>query len=285
MERITIIGLGLIGGSIGLALKQARGNGIEIVGHDLNPEAAAKAMVLGAIDKTARTLASATEKADLILIATPVMAIKQILSQIAPSLPGGCIITDTASTKEQVIQWAQEFLPSTVSFIGGHPVAGKETSGIDGAEAHLFTGCTYCLIPGPNVTQQASEELVELVNLIGAKPFFIDAARHDEFVAAISHLPILLSAALVSATTKSPSWPDFSKLAATGFRDLSRLASGNPEVNRDICLTNQAAIVRWIDAYINQLQAYRRLIIDGSEELGKAFAQAREARQKWLHEA
>lgn len=163
-------------------------------------------------------------------------------------------------------------------------MAGKETSGVDEADADLFRGCVYCLTPAPEASSQAIQAVVRLVETIGAKPLFIDAEEHDNLVAGVSHLPILLSAAFVSATIKSPSWAEMSKLAARGYRDLSRLASGNPGMSRDICLTNQEQIVYWIGRYIEELGEYRRLIGEDSEELGKAFARAREARERWLRE-
>lgn len=282
MERVAIIGLGLIGGSLGLALKRAEVPGMEVVGFTRRPETASKALQLGAIDKAEGELAPAVEKASVVIIATPVLVIKDILEQIAAHLPSQCLVTDTGSTKVQVMEWAQDFLPPTVNFIGGHPMTGKETSGLDVAEAELFTGCVYCLSPKSNAAAEAVQSMTRLVELIGARPFLIDAAEHDSFVAAISHLPLVLSAALVSATASSPSWAEMSKLAATGYRDLSRLALGNPEMSRDICLTNQANIGNWLDRYIEELKKYRHLISQGGEELMEAFIQAQEARRNWL---
>ena len=129
------------------------------------------------------------------------------------------IVTDTGSTKAQVMEWAQEYLPPTVNFIGGHPMTGKETSGLSEAEAGLFEDCVYCLTPTPNTKENASESMVQLVEWVGAKPLFIDTQRHDELVGGVSHLPILLSAALVSTLAQSALWPQMSKLAATGYRD------------------------------------------------------------------
>jgi prephenate dehydrogenase len=121
-----------------------------------------------------------------------------------------------------------------------------------------------------------------MVKKLGAIPLTISAQEHDRLVAGVSHLPLLLSVALVSATTKNPSWKKMSRIAASGYRDLTRLASGNPEVNAHICLTNQAAIVSWIDVFSEELQRLRRLVADGSNEIEKALAIANEARQKWL---
>ncbi len=282
MKRIAIIGLGLIGGSLALALKKSRAKGIEIVGFSRSVETIARARKCGAIDRAAGNLASAVAGADIVVIATPVIATKEVLASIAEHLSPKCVVTDTGSTKVQVMQWAGEYLSPKVSFIGGHPMAGKETSGINEAEADLFQGCVYCLTPSSCATPQAVRKLKKLVESIGARPFFIDAETHDNLVAGVSHLPMLLSAAFVTTTTKSRAWSEMAKLAAGGYRDFSRLASGNPEMNRDICLTNQEKIVDWLDRYIEVLKGYRHLVVEDSEELAEMLAQARQARERWL---
>jgi prephenate dehydrogenase len=282
VKKIAIIGLGLIGGSLALALKKASAKGTEIVGFSRSAETIAVARKCGAIDQAAKNLASAVSGADMVVIATPVIATKEVLASISEHLSPRCVVTDTGSTKVQVMQWAGEYLSAKVSFIGGHPMAGKETSGINEADADLFQGCVYCLTPSSCATPQAVRKLKRLVESIGAKPFFIDAETHDNLVAGVSHLPMLLSAAFVTVTTKSRLWPEMAKLAAGGYRDFSRLASGNPEMNRDICLTNQEKIVDWLDRYIEVLKGYRHLVAEDSDELTEMLAQAREARDKWL---
>ncbi len=282
VKRIAIIGLGLIGGSLGLALKRARGDELEIIGFARRSETATEAVRQGAVDRTEAQLAQAVSGADIIIIATPVTTMKEIFLKIAEHLSPNSIVTDTGSTKAQVLEWAQEYLPSTVSFIGGHPMTGKETSGIDEAEASLLKDCVYCLTPAQNASQEASKIMEKLVEWVEARPLFLDAQMHDELVAGVSHLPILLSSALISALARSPLWPQMAELASTGYRDMTRLASGSPELNRDICLTNQAAIVDWIDRYIEELKKYRRLVLDGDQSLEKSLKHAQEIRQKWL---
>ena len=283
MKRIAIIGLGLIGGSLALALKKKAGaRGTEIVGFSRSRETVARAKECGAIDRASGNLASAVAGADLVVIATPVMTTKEVLASISEHLSPKCLVTDTGSTKSQVMQWAGEYLPSKVSFIGGHPMAGKETFGISGADASLFRGCVWCLTPSPCATSLAVRRLKKLVESVGAKPFFVDAETHDNLVAGVSHLPMLLSTAFVTTTTKSRLWPEMAKLAAGGYRDFSRLASGNPEMNRDICLTNREKITDWLDRYIEVLKGYHNLVAEDSEELADMLAQAREAREKWL---
>jgi len=280
--RIAIIGLGLIGGSIGLALKQANWRRAEVTGYARRRETASLARKSGAIDRVELDLRKAVKSADIIIVATPVLVIKDVFAQIAPELSDGSIVTDTASTKLQVMRWAQKLLPSRTSFIGGHPMAGKEISTIKAATADLFRKCTYCLTPLSQAKPAAVRTVKDMVKALGAVPLVIEAEEHDRLVAGISHLPLLLSVALVLATTENPSWPKMSRLAASGYRDLTRLASGNPELGAHICLSNQAAIVSWIDMFIEELQKLRKLVADGSEEIERALAIANEARQKWL---
>ncbi len=281
--HIAIIGLGLIGGSIGLALKKLNEPEWEIVGYVRRSEAASAALKLGAVDKVEMSLECAVKEADLVIIATPVLTIKEILSRIAGCLSPGCIVTDTASTKLEVMKWAEELLPPRVDFVGGHPMAGKETYGIQAAEAKLFRGSDYCLTPAKKTSPQAVDKVANVVKKLGATPLFVDAQEHDNLVAGISHLPMLLSAALVSATTKDSSWGKMSKLAASGYRDLTRLASGNPEVNAHICLTNRQAIIHWIDEFSKVLARYRQLVDVGNEDLEEALAETNKARQGWLN--
>jgi len=279
--RVAIIGLGLIGGSMGMALSRI-GADMEVVGYARKPQVARRARARGAVERTEKSAASAASGSDLVIIATPAMAVKGVLSEIKDSLRKGAIVTDVASTKAAVMGWAEEILPASVDFIGGHPMVGKEASGIEAADGDLFQGCTYCLVPGRNATKKAVAALEALVRRIGAEPLYLDAAEHDRLVAGISHLPLLISVALVSATAGSPFWPAMSRLAATGYRDVSRLASGDPLMGRDICLTNKEPILSWLDDYIAELKRLRSLVNKGSAGLEQALVAARDAREKWL---
>jgi len=290
--RVAIIGLGLIGGSIGLALKKTeeshsepQAKNLEIIGYVRRPEAASLAVNMGMVDRVEMSLEDTVKEAKMVIIATPVLVIKEIMSKIADSLPHGCIVTDTGSTKVEVMKWAGDLLPPTVDFVGGHPMAGKETYGMNAAEADLFQGSVYCLTPAKKASSQVVDELIKMVKKIGAIPFFIGAEEHDELVAGTSHLPFLLSAALVTSTASEPTWAKMRKLAASGYRDVTRLASGSAEVNAQICLTNQQAILHWLDRYIDELQRYRHLVNLGDERLKETLAEANKLRQEWLNKA
>jgi len=275
VERITIIGLGLIGGSLGLALKAAKLTGIEIVGYDKDTLAAGESRRLGAVDKSEPTLQRAVRDARLVIVATPIMAIRGVMEEIAGELRENCVVTDTASTKAIVMEWASQLLPATVSFVGGHPMAGKETSGVQNAEAKLFAGKPYCVIPAPEASEGAVRVVTGIVQLIGARPFFIGAEEHDRYVAAVSHLPLVLSTALFTLVRSSPAWPELSSLASSGFFDATRLASTDAELSHDICLTNREGVLHWLDRAVEELGRYRELLQEGQEEeLFKTFARA-----------
>lgn len=282
-RQITIIGLGLIGGSLGLALKAAGLHGIEIVGHDRDRGAESEAKKLGAIDKGEHNLLRAVDGASLVIIATPVLAVREVMEQIAGDLGEGAIVTDTASTKAEVMRWADEILPKGVHFIGGHPMAGKETSGISAAEATLFRGKAYCICPSVRASESAVKTVMGLANSAGAEPLFIDPAEHDQYAAAISHLPIVMSTALFSLMHASPSWDDMAQLASSGFRDATRLASSDASMSHDILRTNREAIIHWLERMEDELTRFRKLLEDANDAaLLEAFARAQLERDAFM---
>ncbi|HLZ72221.1 MAG TPA: prephenate dehydrogenase/arogenate dehydrogenase family protein [Dehalococcoidia bacterium] len=282
VEKITIIGLGLVGGSIGLALKAAKLPNLRVVGHDLEADAMKEALRRGAVDSSERHLEGAVQDARLIIIATPPLAVRPILEDLAELAPEGCIVTDVASTKADVMRWAKQILPDGISFVGGHPMAGKEESGIAAAEADLFHGKAYAVIPATSATEGAVKSVLGLVSVLGADPVFIDAEEHDQYVAAISHMPIVLSTALFTLVRNSQGWNEIAPLASSGFKDLTRLASGDPYMNHDICATNPDGVVHWLDRMIAELRRYRDLIMDNHEELFNTFSAAQLQREAFL---
>ena len=284
MPRLAIIGLGLIGGSLGLALKRAQLKGLEIVGHDAEWGVNGRARKLGAIDREARHVPAAVEGAALVVIATPILHVRTVLEAMAPALSEGAVVTDTASTKRDVIRWAQELLPEGVSFVGGHPIAGKEQSGLAAADAALFEGHAWAITPPAHAPEQAVKTVENLIALVGAHPVIIDAEEHDSYLAAVSHLPLLASIALFSLASQSQAWPDLAALAGPGFRDVTRLASGNPDMSHDICLTNRENLLHWLDRFGEELRRFRHAIADsdGQDELIKTFAKAQADRDAFL---
>ena len=279
---ISIIGLGLIGGSLGLALKKAGWRDAQIVSFVRRPETGKLAIEMGAIDRFEEISAKAVQDADIVIIATPVLTIKDIFVEIAPALKPGCIVTDAASTKLQVVQWAQQLLPDGIHFIGGHPMAGKETSGIQSADASLFHNAIYCLVQSTRTTPEDTALLKDMVTSIGARHFSIGAEEHDQLVAGISHLPLLVSAALTSVTSQDSRWQQMSLLASSGYRDTTRLSSGNPDLSKDIIATNKVPIICWLDNFIKELQNLRTVISGEDDKIYDYFALTNAARKEWL---
>jgi prephenate dehydrogenase len=288
MTTISIIGLGLIGASLGMALRSADPKTaplgkITVLGFDQDKRAASEARGRLAVDSVAASFDEAVRAADILVLATPVQTMRDLLVRAVPLLRPGTIVTDTASTKAAVQQWADQLLPSTVPFVGGHPMAGRERAGAAAAQPDLFRDAIYCLTPSATVNQDAIDLVEGLATTVGAKPYFIDPAEHDAYVAGISHLPFLLSIALVEATTRSAAWREMSPLASSGYRDLTRLASGDVVMHRDICLTNGPAIDRWIGEAISMLEHMREQVREGDVRgVTETFTHAKEARDVWL---
>ena len=291
MQRVTIIGLGLIGGSVGLGLRrwaetnQANGKpALDVTGFDTDLEQQQHAQKIKAIDRGAWDLARAVQGADIVVVATPVAAIEETFEAIAPHLKPGATVTDTGSTKASVLAWADAILPREAAFVGGHPMAGK-TQSIEGADADLFKGATWCVAPSVSAGDDAIRNVLGMVAALGAEPFFVDPTEHDAFVAGVSHLPFVLSAALMRTVSQDPSWRDMKSLTAGGFRDVSRLAAGSPAMHRDILLTNREAVTRWLDAYLATLSEVRATLQREPTEAGPAltgfFTEARDARADW----
>jgi prephenate dehydrogenase len=291
MQKVTIVGLGLIGASIGLGLQKwatedgTRRSVLEISGFDVAIEHQNYAKKIKAVDRTEWNLGDAIDGADVIIIATPVNAIRDVLEIVSDRAPQDTIITDTGSTKSQVMEWADELLPKTMNFIGGHPMAGKAVS-IEGAEATLFKGATWCVSPSVNATDEAVQTVLGIVSALEAEPRFIDPHEHDGFVGAVSHLPFMLSIALMRSVSSDNSWKELCQLSSSGFQDVSRLAGGDPKMHRDICATNRDNVVRWIDSAVDHLTHMRDLIQDGSEEsmeeLLDEMDKAQHARAQWI---
>ena len=286
MAKIAIIGTGLIGTSLGMALQQSQIRDLQVVGTDSEHQARSGAQKKGAFHRVENRLYNAVENADIVVLATPIMAMKELMEVMGPELQEGCIVTDVGSSKKVVIEWADQYLPPQVDFVGGHPMAGKETSGPETAEATLFVDKPYCVIPSPRASQRSVAEITTMVEAVGAWPFFIGLDEHDSFVAASSHLPFLLSMALVGCTSKSANWEDIAQLASSGYRDISRLASGDPVMHRDICVTNPGPIVAWIDTFIRELYEFRKMLDSETEPdpeaIKAAFDNAYTARAQWV---
>ncbi len=288
MIRIAIIGMGLIGSSLGLALRVADSKTdpmgeVDVIGYDVDIANTKEARGRLSIDKVATTIAEAVNGAHLVVLAVPAQAMQSALRSIAPHLGAGTVVTDVTSTKAVVGEWAREILPTANPFIGGHPMAGREMSGPKAAASDLFKGAVYCLCP-TNTSPGAAINLCEaVVERIGAKVYFIDPVEHDAYVAGISHMPFVLAATIVKTTVGTAAGREMGALAATGFRDMTRLASGNVTMHGDIVLTNRDALTRWIDDMTAELNTLKENIIAGDEAaIMQFFAESKKLREEWL---
>ena len=286
MAKIAIIGTGLIGTSLALALRQSDLRNLELVGTDYESNARSGAQKRGAFHKVEGRIHPTIEGADVVVLATPVIAMRDLMETIGPMLQEDAVVTDVGSSKRVVAEWAAKLLPKTAQYVGGHPMAGRETAGPEHASADLFTGKAYCVVPSADTKEQAVSAVTTMAEAVGAKPFFISAEEHDSFVAAVSHLPFMMSVALMQTVSKSANWDDIAQLASSGFRDLSRLASGDAVMHRDISITNREPIVSWIDSFIRELYEIRNLLNEESgpdpEAVEQVFERASDERARWL---
>ena len=291
INKLVIIGVGLIGGSFALALRKTN-RVTHIVGLGRSRENLQRALQRGAIDEIAGDLPSALKHADMVFLAVPVGQTGVIMAQISPYLEPGTLVTDAGSTKQDVVAAARSHLAGHLkNFVPGHPVAGAELSGAGAADADLFRNKNLVLTPLDETSIEAVKQVTELWRACGAQVSQMSAGQHDKILAAVSHLPHVLAFLLmnhVSLIAKpDPDDPlrsnDPLHFAGSGFRDFTRIAGSSPEMWRDICLANREALSQQIDAYQNELMALREMLARGDgDALENVFASAREARRQWI---
>ena len=282
LDTIVIFGVGLIGGSFALALKAA-GAAKRVVGLGRNPVNLERALALGVIDEACDDPAAVTG-ADLVLIATPLGQMGGVLRAIAPHLGAGTVVTDGGSTKQDVVALAYRLLKGRAAqFVPGHPIAGAEHSGVAAARADLYRERKVVLTPLPENSERSIRRVRAAWRLCGARLFRMQPAEHDRVFAAVSHLPHLLSFALVDQVARHPNGKQLFDYAAGGFRDFTRIASSHPEMWRDVCVANRKAILTELGGYQRELAEVKQLLRNGDAAgLEKIFARARVARSKWL---
>ena len=274
INTIAIVGVGLIGGSLGLALKN-KGFAGTIIGIDRTGNLD-NAFARKAIDKgfTREEMGAGVARADLIFLCAPIHIILKQIEDIGTSLKPGAIVTDAGSIKRQIVETANEFLPASCDFIGGHPMAGSEFKGVEAADHFLFENATWVLTPGRPVDHTKIKALVDLLEGIGAKVLIMQPRLHDEIAAAVSHLPQMSALALMNLVAdKNQESSHFLKMAAGGFRDMTRIASSPYSVWKSICDVNSDMIGSYIDAYIGELERLKAIIND-SGDLDKYFSKA-----------
>ena len=242
--NLAIIGVGLIGGSLGLCLKDKLGDAIHITGLCRTQRSMDKAMELGAVDFAAADIEAVVKDADIVFLSPPVLQIVPMVEKILPYLTKGTILTDAGSTKQYIWQHLQQILPPDIYYIAGHPMTGREKSGVEAATKDLFVGKAYVIVEDTGAPQEAHEKLMSVLQHTGANFTTLDIAKHDRCASVISHVPHVTAAALVTLLNRSGDDMDSCiKLIGGGFKDTTRIASSNADMWADICMTNSEAIV------------------------------------------
>lgn len=274
-KKVAIIGVGLIGGSIGLAIKKRKLAG-EVVGIGRRNASIKEALWRRAIDIGTKDLKKGTRGADLVILATPVCLIPPIARKIAGNLKKGAILTDVGSTKAEVVKAIERYMPEGVSFVGSHPLAGSEKRGVRFAERDIFKDSVVIMTKTKRTRRSASKLLGRFWKSLGVGRVVIKSPEeHDRIVAEISHLPHLAAAALVNSVGEKSL-----KFASTGFKDATRIAASDPEIWRDICITNKKQILKALDGYERNLSRLKASIKQKrAEELLREFARSKKVRE------
>lgn len=272
MPAVAIVGLGLMGSSLALALKEARPE-LVIVGSDRDPMTLRKAVDRGIVESASGDMA-VVEMADIVVLAVPILALQQVFGSLS-GVVAGKVVTDMASTKAGVMKWASA---AGIDLVGGHPMCGKEKAGIDAADASIFKGA-------PWVLTSAAPAVTELVEAVGAYPLVMDPETHDRLVAGVSHAAFLLSVGYVLSLSGRSDWAQASKLAASGFRDMSRLAAGDPTLYAGIARTNRENLIEQLDGISAALGRLRRHLEDDDPRLVELFEEAKAVRERWVKDS
>lgn len=285
--RVGIVGTGLIGGSIGLALKAA--GDVTVTAYDRDASAVAAALSRGAADVSASTIEDATRDSDVVFVATPVGSLVETIGACLTSATEGALITDVGSVKARVVLEVEELAQPFpgITYVGGHPMAGSESEGIEAARADLFHDAWWVLTPGEGVDPDAYRRLHQLVSSMGAKVMALEARQHDDLMAIISHIPQLLASTLMNqASAKSSEHGGLLSLAAGGFKDVTRIAGSSPDLWVDICLENAEAITLELEDLVQSLIDLSQTLKDRqSEALRAALSAARDARRAMARKA
>ena len=279
VNNVTVIGMGLIGCSFALALKRVFPK-MNLCGYDVDEGTLQKSQEVGVINWFSMDIAKAVRDADLAIISCSLNQIVPMAIKAIPHMKSGAILTDVGSVKEVIVNSIETVLPGDISYVPGHPMAGSEKKGLDGADTYLFENAAYVLTPTEKTSQKAVDTFLNIIKGIGARPLIMSPSDHDNQVAAVSHLPHLLAAALVnSASVLGDRYPDLFLLAAGGFRDTTRIASSQPDMWRDICLNNKRAVLEVLEIHEGKLAEVKKSILkEDREGLLDVFKNARESR-------
>jgi prephenate dehydrogenase len=272
-RRVTIVGVGLMGGSLGMALKKHR-LVKEVVGLSPKRESLDQAVKSGAIDVGETDVARAVKNSDLVILATPVDSIIKLMKSVDPFLKRGCFVTDIGSTKVQILEAAEKLLSQPGFFVGAHPLVGSEKNGVENASADLFEKSTCMITPTAQTHQAALRKVQQMWAKIGASVKTMDPRVHDEVLGYVSHMPHVLAFGLVSAIPET-----YFENSPQSLKDLTRIASSSPQMWNDICLSNSRNVVKSIDQLVKEMSILRLAIVQkDSQKLMDYFTRAREKR-------
>jgi len=283
IDKLAIIGVGLIGSSLSLALKQA-GAVKRVSGYGRNPKNLEKGLELGVLDEYGSSIAETVADADLIVVAVPLGAIREVFAELRSSAPPAAVITDVGSAKGSVVAAARAELGALLPrFVPGHPIAGTEKSGVEAGFASLYRERRVILTPLAETETAASDKVAGMWRLCGAIVEFLEVAHHDRVLAATSHLPHMLAYALVHQLSGLNDHEEIFRYAAGGFRDFTRIASSDPVMWRDVCLSNGDTLVQLIEQYQQELDRIETAIRTGdAERLLELFGKAKSERDSLI---
>ncbi len=260
--QVTIIGLGLIGASMGQALRAKYGDKIHVVGYDSDQEAHNNAPRIAAVDRSEWNLDDAVQGSEIVICAAPANAVYDIFEAIARHLDAATVVIDTSSSKRAVTDWAEELLPSTVDFVGIDPLVGAGFRGQKDAHYTLFEGKRIAVMPSVNTREKAVKRTSDLIEDLGGRATFMDIDEHDSFSAAVNGLPLVVAASLLSVASTSPSWREISRFVDSNFQQITSPASHDPALGHATAVTNPDMMVHWIDQLIGVLGLVRDGIAD-----------------------
>ena len=284
MTNYTIIGLGRIGTSLGMAIR-SKGDS-RVVGYDSDNSAQSLAQRMGAVDAIEWNMDQAVGEADVVIAATPAGSLYDVFDGISRHLKSGAVVTDTSPAKRAVMEWAKELLPSNVGYVGGNPLTGASLREQKEASGYIFHNSKWAVVTPPTADQHSIRAVTDLIETVGAKPVFMDAHEHDSFSAATTGLPAVVSAAVMNAVSTSPSWAEISRFVGSDFDHITTPASGDPASSQSAAATNADMLAHWIDQLIERFQAIRAGLLDDEARfasdgiLADSFIQAWEQRAR-----
>jgi prephenate dehydrogenase len=279
LRKVTLVGVGLLGGSIGLAIRAA-GSAVRRVGVGRRMSSLDKALAYDAVDEVTLDMADGVADADLVIVCTPIGVMASMFERMAPHLPPGCIVTDVGSTKAEVVRIARRSLPKRARFVGSHPIAGSEKTSVEFARADLFQNAVCVVTPTKHTDPTAIRDVAAFWRAIGGRPVVTSPARHDRALARVSHLPHAVAAALVLQAGAEDL-----RFAGTGFADTSRIASGDPGLWRDIFGTNRQATLRALAAFQRELTRFRAALEAGDgAAVSRWLERAKTRREAWVQQ-